>query len=163
MSLASLSGVTVAFGERRLLDAVNLTIATGSRTALVGPNGSGKTTLMRIMAGQSLPDTGVVVAEKDTRVSYVPQSGVVPAGCTLRELQRDLARQGVTLVFAHVVSQVRGNLDRLQLTQALGPQHIFHTLREAMPWIRSQSHSLPPGPAAAGQEGVTITPADKTG
>ena len=85
MSLASLSGVTVAFGARRLLDAVNLTIATGSRTALVGPNGSGKTTLMRIMAGQSLPDTGVVVAEKDTRVSYVPQSGVVPAGCTLRE------------------------------------------------------------------------------
>ncbi len=85
MPLVSLSGVSVAFGERRLLDAVNLTIATGSRTALVGPNGSGKTTLMRIMAGQSLPDTGAVVPEKDTRVSYVPQSGVVPAGCSLRE------------------------------------------------------------------------------
>jgi ATP-binding cassette, subfamily F, member 3 len=85
MPLVSLSGVTVSFGERRLLDAVNLTIATGSRTALVGPNGSGKTTLMRIMAGQAFPDTGAVIPEKETRVSYVPQSGVVPAGCSLRE------------------------------------------------------------------------------
>jgi ATP-binding cassette, subfamily F, member 3 len=85
MPLVSLSGVSVSFGERKLLDSVNLTISTGSRTALVGPNGSGKTTLMRIMAGLSPADGGSVVPEKDTRVSYVPQSGVVHAGCTLRE------------------------------------------------------------------------------
>ena len=59
-------------GRGRLLDAVNLTVATGSRMALVGPNGSGKTTLMRIMAGLAAPDSGSVVPEKDTRVSYVP-------------------------------------------------------------------------------------------
>jgi ATP-binding cassette subfamily F protein 3 len=74
MPLVSLSGVSVAFGERKLLDAVNLTVAPRSRMALVGPNGSGKTTLMRIMAGQSSPDSGSVVLERETRVSYVPQS-----------------------------------------------------------------------------------------
>jgi ATP-binding cassette subfamily F protein 3 len=74
MPLVSLTGVSVAFGERRLLDSVNLTVAAGSRMALVGPNGSGKTTLMRIMAGQAGPDSGSVVLEKETRVSYVPQS-----------------------------------------------------------------------------------------
>jgi ATP-binding cassette subfamily F protein 3 len=74
MPLVSLSGVSAAFGERKLLDSVNLTVATRSRVALVGPNGSGKTTLMRIMAGQAAPDSGSVVREKETRVSYVPQS-----------------------------------------------------------------------------------------
>jgi ATP-binding cassette subfamily F protein 3 len=85
MPLVSLTGVTVSFGERKLFEGVNLTVAQGSRMALVGPNGSGKTTLMRIMASLSSPDTGSVVREKDTRVSYVPQSGVVHTGATLRE------------------------------------------------------------------------------
>jgi ATP-binding cassette subfamily F protein 3 len=81
MPLVSLSGVSVAFGERRLLDSVNLTVAARSRLALVGPNGSGKTTLMRIMCGQAAPDSGAVVLEKETRVSYVPQSAAtVPRG-----------------------------------------------------------------------------------
>jgi ATP-binding cassette, subfamily F, member 3 len=85
MALVSLSGVSVSFGERRLLESVNLNVASGSRMALVGPNGSGKTTLMRIMASLAAPDAGSVVLERDTRVSYVPQSGVVHSGCTLRE------------------------------------------------------------------------------
>lgn len=85
MPLVSLSGASVSFGERKLLESVNITIATGARIALVGPNGSGKSTLMRIMAGQMAPDAGSVVLEKETRVSYVPQSGVVHAGCTLWE------------------------------------------------------------------------------
>ncbi|OHD73895.1 MAG: ABC transporter ATP-binding protein, partial [Spirochaetes bacterium RBG_13_68_11] len=53
--------------------------------ALVGPNGSGKTTLLRIMAGLAAPDSGAVVRERDTGIGYVPQTGVVPAGRTLRE------------------------------------------------------------------------------
>jgi ATP-binding cassette subfamily F protein 3 len=98
MPLVSLSGVSVSFGDRKLLDSVNLTISTGSRTALVGPNGSGKTTLMRIMAGLSVPDTGTVVAERDTRISYVPQSGVVHTDCTLREEAEKAFSRGKTLV-----------------------------------------------------------------
>ncbi|MGA2976563.1 MAG: ribosomal protection-like ABC-F family protein [Spirochaetia bacterium] len=85
MPLVSLSGASVSFGERKLLESVNLTVATSARIALVGPNGSGKSTLMRIMAGQMAPDAGSVILEKETRVSYVPQSGVVHEGCTLWE------------------------------------------------------------------------------
>ena len=64
MPLVSLSGVSVSYGERVLLDTVNLTVATRTRMALVGPNGSGKTTLMRIMAGQVAPDSGSVVRRR---------------------------------------------------------------------------------------------------
>lgn len=85
MPLVSLSGVCLSYGERKLLDSVNLSVASGTRMALVGPNGSGKTTLMRIMTGSLGPDAGTVVREKETRVSYVPQSGVVHGGSFLRE------------------------------------------------------------------------------
>ncbi len=85
MALVSLQGVSVAFGARRLLDAVSLAVAPGTRMALVGPNGSGKTTLLRVMAGLAAPDAGAVVRERDTRIGYVPQSGVVPGGRSLRE------------------------------------------------------------------------------
>jgi ATP-binding cassette subfamily F protein 3 len=85
MPLVSLQGITVAFGARRLLDAVNLNVAQGTRMALVGPNGSGKTTLLRIMAGLAPVDAGEVVRERDTRIGYVPQAGVVAPERTLRE------------------------------------------------------------------------------
>ena len=99
MPLVSLSGVSVSFGERRLLDSVNLTVSSRMRMALVGPNGSGKSTLMRVMAGISAPDAGSVVREKDTRVSYVPQSvAQYPPGPSLRDEAEAAFERGAALV-----------------------------------------------------------------
>ena len=99
MPQVSLSGVSVSFGERRLLDTVNLTISAGMRVGLVGPNGSGKSTLMRILAGLSSADSGSVVREKDTRVSYVPQSvAQYPDGPTLWDESEGAFARGAALV-----------------------------------------------------------------
>lgn len=46
-TLLQLSGLTLAFGKRVLLDDAGFGIPTGSRTAIIGPNGCGKTTLLR--------------------------------------------------------------------------------------------------------------------
>src|SRR5512136_550231 len=93
MRLVSLAGVSVSYGARTLFDAVNLTVASGARMALVGPNGSGKTTLMRILCGALAPDAGAVVRERDTRMSYVPQSGVVHRGLpVLQEAESAFSR-----------------------------------------------------------------------
>ncbi|HVP18301.1 MAG TPA: ABC-F family ATP-binding cassette domain-containing protein [Spirochaetia bacterium] len=111
MPQVSLTGVSVSFGERRLLDGVNLTLSPGSRLALVGPNGSGKTTLMRIMAGMILPDTGSVVLGKDTRISYVPQSGVVLGGGSLRhEVEKAFDREARLLEEQRAVEERLGGL-----------------------------------------------------
>ncbi len=83
MAFVQLSGISLAFGERRILRDVVLNLASGSRTALTGANGSGKTTLMRIIAGEIKPDSGTVIKQRDTRISYLPQSGIVHAGETL--------------------------------------------------------------------------------
>lgn len=53
------------FGERRVLDGINLTAAPGQRLGLVGENGSGKSTLLRLLAGVDAPDAGEILRPAD--------------------------------------------------------------------------------------------------
>jgi macrolide transport system ATP-binding/permease protein len=54
------------FGDRRVLDGINLTASPGQRIGLVGENGAGKSTLLKILAGVLAPDTGQVVRPPQT-------------------------------------------------------------------------------------------------
>jgi ATP-binding cassette, subfamily F, member 3 len=85
MAFVQFSNVSLAFGDRDLLLNVCLNLKTGSRAALAGPNGAGKSTLMKIMAGQTKPDSGDRAVERGARVSYLPQSGIVHHGKSLLE------------------------------------------------------------------------------
>jgi iron(III) transport system ATP-binding protein len=60
MSSLILRAVTKRYGSVVALNAVDLSVPAGSRTAIVGPSGSGKTTLLRIIAGFEAPDAGRV-------------------------------------------------------------------------------------------------------
>jgi ABC-2 type transport system ATP-binding protein len=51
-------GITKTFGDRVVLDHVDLAVEAGSVLALLGPNGAGKTTLVRILATLVHPDAG---------------------------------------------------------------------------------------------------------
>jgi thiamine transport system ATP-binding protein len=55
--------VTVQFGERVVLDSVDLQVAAGEIVALLGPSGSGKSTLLRVIAGIVPADSGRVVLD----------------------------------------------------------------------------------------------------
>ncbi|MDO4640206.1 MAG: sulfate ABC transporter ATP-binding protein [Neisseria sp.] len=48
------------FGNFHALQNINLTVPTGSLTALLGPSGCGKTTLLRIIAGLEHADSGAI-------------------------------------------------------------------------------------------------------
>jgi iron(III) transport system ATP-binding protein len=54
------TGLTRTFGQVRALDAVDLTVPTGSFAVLLGPSGSGKSTLLRALAGIDRIDSGTV-------------------------------------------------------------------------------------------------------
>ena len=47
-----------SFGDRQILDGVNLTVKDGEILCIVGPSGAGKTTLLRCITGLETPDSG---------------------------------------------------------------------------------------------------------
>ncbi len=62
------SGVSKKFGEQRVLDQVDLTVAEGTIFSLLGPNGAGKTTMVRILSTLIPADAGKIqVARHDVR------------------------------------------------------------------------------------------------
>ncbi len=84
MSFLQLSNLCLKFGEREILKNVTVNLRKESRAALVGANGCGKSTFMKIAAGLISADSGERVAQKNCRVVYLPQSGIVHSGATLR-------------------------------------------------------------------------------
>ena len=50
-------------GSRRIFDGLNLTIASGRITAIMGPSGTGKTTLLRLITRQLVPDSGKILVD----------------------------------------------------------------------------------------------------
>ena len=54
----SVTGLGKSFGQARVLDGVDLTVAQGTVFALLGPNGAGKTTIVRILSTLIPPDAG---------------------------------------------------------------------------------------------------------
>jgi ABC-2 type transport system ATP-binding protein len=53
-------GVSKSFGEHRVLDQVDLTVAEGTIFSLLGPNGAGKTTMVRILSTLISADAGEI-------------------------------------------------------------------------------------------------------
>jgi ABC-2 type transport system ATP-binding protein len=56
----SIVGLRKSFGDRRVLDGIDLEIEEGSIFSLLGPNGAGKTTMVRILATLLDPDAGEI-------------------------------------------------------------------------------------------------------
>lgn len=85
MAFVQFSQVSLAFGDRDILKNVTINLQTGSKVALTGANGAGKSTLIKVLAGLVAPDSGNRAVQKDSRIVYLPQSGLTHHGCTLKE------------------------------------------------------------------------------
>jgi ABC-2 type transport system ATP-binding protein len=59
-SAISVVGLTKRYGEKVVLDGVDLQVGSGSVCALLGPNGAGKTTAVRVLTTLTRPDAGRV-------------------------------------------------------------------------------------------------------
>lgn len=52
--------ITKSFGERKIIDGFTLRIQRGDRIGIVGANGTGKSTLIRMLTGETPPDSGKI-------------------------------------------------------------------------------------------------------
>ena len=94
----TLRGVTAGYGRARpVVETIDLDIATGEVTVLIGPNGCGKSTLLKTIGRLLKPRSGIIhvdgmdVATTDPKrvartIAYLPQSPVVPTAITVEQL-----------------------------------------------------------------------------
>jgi iron(III) transport system ATP-binding protein len=78
MRSVALEAVSLAYGPRAILNALDLDVAAGERVALLGPSGCGKTSVLRLIAGFLAPDRGSVrlggeLAASDGRILVSPE------------------------------------------------------------------------------------------
>ena len=78
MALISMQEVSLGFGGPLLLEEINLQVEAGERLGLLGRNGMGKTSLLKLLSGETAPDSGSIARQQDLRLAYLPQE--VPQG-----------------------------------------------------------------------------------
>lgn len=71
--ILSLEGAAVGYGEKPVLQGIDLRIDMEDRVALLGANGNGKSTLARLLAGRLKPSTGRLARSPKLRVGYFAQ------------------------------------------------------------------------------------------
>ena len=83
--LLSVSNVSKSYGVDQILTSVTFRVDAREKVALVGRNGTGKTTLLKIITGQTEPDTGNVQITKGAKIGYLRQEAPVTLGRTVLE------------------------------------------------------------------------------
>ncbi|SAK72065.1 putative ABC transporter ATP-binding protein [Caballeronia catudaia] len=66
--------VSKAYGDRLLIDNLNMKIPAGAIVGIIGPNGAGKSTLFRMLTGKEQPDSGEIIKGPTVKLAYVDQS-----------------------------------------------------------------------------------------
>jgi len=82
--LVEIKNLVFKRGQRTIFDGVDIAIARGKLTAIMGPSGTGKTTLLRLIGGQLRPSAGTVKVDGQS----VPE-------LSLRNLYRLRKRMGM--------------------------------------------------------------------
>lgn len=90
MAELRIHGLSKHFGATQVLQDIDLTVRSGSLTAILGPSGSGKTTLLRLICGFERADAGIIqvngqvvnapgvfVPPERRHIGYVPQEGAL--------------------------------------------------------------------------------------
>ncbi len=85
MALISLSDAQLAFGHFAMLDHASFSLEPSERVGLIGRNGTGKSSLLKVLAGETVLDGGLLVIQQGTRIAFVEQEPQFKKGVTVFE------------------------------------------------------------------------------
>ncbi|GED33240.1 ABC transporter ATP-binding protein [Brevibacillus centrosporus] len=89
--------LTLSYGDRNIIETLDLNIPRGKITVFIGSNGSGKSTLLRSLARLLKPKEGAILLEGESiakrstkevakRLAILPQGPTAPEGLTVLQL-----------------------------------------------------------------------------
>lgn len=132
--LITTQNLGLKFGNRQILEAIDMTVREREIVTIIGPNGAGKSTLVKVLLGLVPQTAGSVVRRENLVVGYVPQrfpiTGTVPLSvrrlltltrsASESDLQQALSETGIAhLIDASVAELSGGELQRALLARAL--------------------------------------------
>jgi branched-chain amino acid transport system ATP-binding protein len=119
VSLLTVSGLDVHYGDFQALYGLDVTVEEGKTLAVIGANGAGKSTLLKAIAGQVAPTTGTITFD-GAEIGGLPSYKRVPLGIALtpegRRIFPSLTIEENLLVGAH--SKRKGPWDLTKVYEA---------------------------------------------
>lgn len=144
MTLLSISGLDVHYGDFQAIYGLDLTVEEGETLAVIGANGAGKSTLLKAIAGQVMPSAGTITFDGQDMTS-VPAHKRVPLGVALtpegRRIFKSLTVEENLMVGSHVKRDGHWNLD---------------TVYEAFPLVKDRKDRLGTNLSGGEQQAAAI-------
>jgi len=73
MSLVRFENVSKSFAGKPVLEGVDFRVEVGEKIGLIGRNGTGKTTVLRLITGETAPESGSIERMRGTKPAYLAQ------------------------------------------------------------------------------------------
>ena len=99
MALIDVAGIHVRFGDRVVLEAIDLEVAEGELHGIMGPNGAGKTTFFNVLTGRVKPSRGRIRLDGEDLAGLAPheiaRKGIARSFQTMTLFDEFTARENV--------------------------------------------------------------------
>jgi ABC-2 type transport system ATP-binding protein len=126
------TGLTKVFGDRKVVDGLDLTIPSGSVCGFVGPNGAGKTTTIRMLLGLVRPSSGegrILSGDLHDPPSYLARVGaLIESPAFYPPLSGSHNLRVLTRLGQLPTSTIHGVLERVGLAERSGERFSRYSL-----------------------------------
>lgn len=83
--ILTLNKISKSYGEKILLNNIDLYLNKDDKVGVVGVNGTGKSTLLKIVSQIEEPDSGDIIKRNSDRICYLPQNPIFQKNATVLE------------------------------------------------------------------------------
>lgn len=142
MNCVTLESISKSYGEKVLLDKIDLRINQGDKIALIAQNGSGKTTLMKILCGAIAPEgeQAKVLVAPNVRIGFLDQEPEFLSGDIIRDAIMSIPLPEIKAWGDHHTAMVSGDVAGLQKAALSMDDHHAWDIESTIMQMLAQLH-----------------------